>query len=97
MNLPQAVSFSPQLRIDWGLSRRIPLAEEGELEPAVVGCSVAEPLSRAVPLQPRQAHRGKTGVFRSRNACNRLHLRSELGLRGRNPATQAVRPSPSYL
>ena len=36
MNLPQAVSFSPQLRIDWDLSRRIPLVEESELEPAVV-------------------------------------------------------------
>ena len=35
MNLPQAVSFPPQLRIDWDLSRLILLVEEGELEPAV--------------------------------------------------------------
>ena len=34
MNLPQAVSFPPQLRMDWDLSRRIPLVKEGELEPA---------------------------------------------------------------
>ncbi len=51
MNLPQAVSFPPQLRIDWDLSRRIPLVAEGELEPAVVGCSVAAPLLfHAAPL-----------------------------------------------
>ena len=97
MNLPQAVSFSPQLRIDWDLSRRIPLAEEGELEPAVVGCSVAAPLFPAAPLQSRQARRGKTGSFRSRIAHDRLHLPSELGVGGRNRANQAVRPSPSYL
>jgi len=52
VNLPQAVSFPPQLRIDWDLSRRIPLVAEGELEPAVVGCSVAAPLLfHAAPLQ----------------------------------------------
>ncbi len=45
MNLPQAVSFPPQLRIDWDLSRRILLVEEGELEPAVVGCSIARSAS----------------------------------------------------
>ncbi len=95
MYLSQAVSLPPQLGIDWDFFQRIHLAEEGKLEPAVVGYSVAAPLSPVVPLQPRQAHRGKTGLFRSRNACNRLHLRSEMGLRGRNPATQAVRPSPS--
>ena len=97
MNLPQAVSFPPQLRIDWDLSRRIPLVEEGELEPAVVGCSVAAPLLSAEPLQPRRVRRVKIGPFRSKIARNRLHLPSELGLGGRNPATQAVRPSPSYL
>ena len=75
MNLPQAVSFSPQLRIDWDLSRRISLAEEGELEPTVVGCSVAAPLFPAAPLQSRQARRGKTGSFRSRIAHDRLYLR----------------------
>jgi hypothetical protein len=51
MNLPQAVSFPPQLRIDWDLSRCIPQVEEGELEPAVVGCSVAAPLLHAASLQ----------------------------------------------
>ena len=97
MYLPQAVSLPPQLGIDWDLFQRIHLAEEDKLEPAVVGYSVAAPLSPAAPLQPRQAHRGKTGLFRCRIARNRLHLPSELGLGGRNPATQAVRPSPSYL
>ncbi len=51
MNLPQAVSFPSQLRINWDLSRRIPLVKEGELEPALVGCSVAAPLLPAAPLQ----------------------------------------------
>jgi hypothetical protein len=78
MNLPQAVSFPPQLRIDWDLSRRIPLVEEGELEPAVVGCSVAAPLFPAAPLQSRQARRGKTRPFRSRIAHDRLYLRKHL-------------------
>ncbi len=62
MNLPQAVSFPPQLRIDWDLSRRIPLVEEGELEPAVVGCSVAAPLFPAAPLEPSEPG-GKTLAF----------------------------------
>ena len=97
MNLPQAVSFPPQLRIDWDLSRRIPLVEEGELEPAVVGCSVAAPLFPAAPLQSRQARRGKNRPFRSRIAHDRLRLPSELDVEGRNRANQAVRPSPSYL
>ena len=78
MNLPQAVSFPPQLTIDWDLSRRIPLVEEGELEPAVVGCSVAAPLFPAAPLQSRQARRGKTRPFRSRIAHDRLYLRKHL-------------------
>ena len=97
MNLPNAISFSPERRIDWDLSRRIPLVEEGELEPAVVGCSVAAPLFPAAPLQSRQARRGKTRPFRSRIAHDHLRLPSELGVGGRNPANQAVRPSPSYL
>ena len=86
MNLPQAVSFPPQLRIDWDLSRHISLVEEGELEPAVVGCSVAAPLFHAAPLQSRQARRGKTRPFRKRIAHNHLHLPSELDVGGRNPA-----------
>ena len=97
MILPQAVSFPPQLRIDWDFSRRIPLVAEGELEPAVVGCSVAAPLFHAATLQSRQARRGKTRPFQSRIAHDRLRLLSELGVGGRNPANQAVRPSPSYL
>ena len=97
MILPQAVSFPPQLRIDWNLSRCIPLVEEGELEPAVVGCSVAVPLFPAAPLQSWQARRGKTRPFRRRIAHDRLRLPSELGVGGRNRANQAVRPSPSYL
>ena len=97
MYLPQAVSLPPLHLIEWDLFQRIQLAEENKLEPAVVSYSVAAPLSPVVPLQPRQAHRGKTGFFRSRNACDRLHLRSEMGLRARNPVIQAVRPPPSYL
>jgi len=59
MYLPQAVSFPPQLWIDWDLFQRSHLVEEGELEPAVVGCSVAAPLFSAEPLQSR----GKTGLY----------------------------------
>ena len=97
MYLPQAVPRPPWLGIEWDLFQHSQLVEEVQLEPVVVGYSVAAPLSPAAPLQPRQAHRGKTGLFRSRIARNRLHLRSEMGLRGRNPATQAVRLPPSYL
>jgi hypothetical protein len=43
-------------------------------------------------IQARQ-----TRPFRRRIAHNRLRLPSELGVGGRNPANQAVRPSPSYL
>ncbi len=86
MNLPQAVSFPPQLRIDWDLSRRIPLVKEGELEPAVVGCSVAASLFHAAPLQfcnpgrRAEARPGLSGVgsLTTISACHRSWA-SEVG------------------
>ena len=77
MNPPQAVSFQAQLRIDRDLSRSIPLVEQGELEPAVVSCSVAAPLFHAATLQFRQARRGKTRPFRSRIAHDYLRRSEE--------------------
>ncbi len=97
MYLLQAVSLPPQLGIDWDFFQRIQPAEENKLEHAVVGCSVSAPLFSTAPLQLRQVRRGKTGPFPSRIARARLHLPSEMGLGGRNPANQAVRPPPAYL
>ena len=54
--LPQAVSFPPLFGIDRDLSQHNHLSEEGELEPALVGCSVAAPFFSAALLQPRQVH-----------------------------------------
>ena len=97
MYLRQAVSLPPSLGIEWDLFRRIPLAEDVQLEPALTSCSVAVVLFPAAPLQPRQVHRGKTEPFRSWIARARLHLPSEMGLRDRNAATQAVSVLPSNL
>ncbi len=97
MYLPQGVSFPPCLGIDWDFFQHLSLAQEGKLLPAVVGCSVTAPLFSAAPLQPRQVRRGKTGPFQRRIARARLHLPSGMSLGDRNPANQAVRPSPAYL
>ena len=54
-----------------------------------VGASVGFALcaSDGAPLQSRQARRGKTRPFRRRIIVhNHLHLLSELGVGGRNPA-----------
>ena len=83
MNLPQAISLPPQLRIDWDLSRRIPLVAEGEL----VRCSVAAPLLfHAAPLQfcnpgrRAEARPGLSGVgaLTTISACHRSWA-SEVG------------------
>ena len=97
MYLPQAVSHPPLLGIEWGFFRRIPLAEDVQLEPAMTSCSVAVVLFPAAPLQLRQVRSGKTGPVLRRIARDRRLFASEMRLGGRNPATQAVSILPSYL
>ena len=85
MYLRQAVSLPPSLGIEWDLFRRIPLAEDVQLEPALTSCSVAVVLFPAAPLQPRQVRRGKTGPVLRRIARDRrllsVLLRSRRALR----------------
>ena len=59
---PQAVALRSSLGIEWDLFRRIPHAQEREIDPAVVTSSVAVPISPATPLQPGQVYRDKTGL-----------------------------------
>ena len=74
MYLPQAVALPSSLGIEWDLFGRIHLAQEGEIEPAVVTSSVAVPISPATPLQPGQVYRDKTGPFSSRIGPHRRHF-----------------------
>ena len=60
MYLPQAVALPSSLGIEWDLFGRIHLAQEGEIEPAVVTSSVAVPISPATPLQSTQVFRPTT-------------------------------------
>ena len=101
MFLSQAISLQPPVGIEWNLFCHIHRSDKSELQPSVVTGSVAVPLSPrstlAVSLLSRQVHWLKTGPFLGQIACNRLPLRSELGLACRNPAHQTVRPSPLYF
>ena len=86
MYLSQAVPRPPSLGIEWDLFRHSQLVEEVQLEPAVVTCGFAALLVPAIPLQPGQVCRGKTGPFWRRIARARCPLPSELGVGCRNPA-----------
>ncbi len=74
MYLPQAVALPSSLGIEWDLFGRIHLAQEDEIEPAVVTSSVAVPISPATPLQPGQVFWDKTGPFSSRIGLHRRHF-----------------------
>ena len=64
MYLPQAVSLPQLLGIERDFFRCRHLVEEVELELVVVGCSVAEPLFPATPLQLNEAGaQGKDRAF----------------------------------
>ena len=97
MYLPQAVSLPQLLGIELDLFRCRHLAEEIELELAVVGCSLVVPLFPATPLQSRQVRRGKIGPFLRRIVRDRRPLPSALSLVGTNPAHQAVGLYALYL
>ncbi len=73
MYLPQAIPLPLSAGIEWDLFRHIQQAEEVELEPAVVTCSVVAHGFSAVPLPSRHVYRGKTGPFLSRIGLNRCH------------------------
>ncbi len=63
MYLSQAVPRPPSLGIEWDLFLHSQLVEEVQLEHAVVTCGFTALLVPAIPLQPGQVCRGKTGPF----------------------------------
>ena len=63
MYLPQAASLLPLLGIERDLFRCSHLAEEVELEPAVVGCSVA--VSTSLPCDTSAIEAGAQGKDRA--------------------------------